>query len=52
MCKGRAKDKGVVPVRVPREVVVRAGEGEAELAGDEMGGDHRPGGKRWRPDQA
>jgi hypothetical protein len=32
VCEGRAKDKSAVPVRVPRKAVVRAGEGEAELA--------------------
>ncbi len=33
VCESRAKDKDAVPVRVPREMVLRAGEGEAELAG-------------------
>jgi hypothetical protein len=52
--KGRAKDKGAIPVRGPSFAVVRVGESEAELARgvNRVGGeviwevvDARPGGE-------
>ncbi len=61
MRAGPTKDKGVVPVRVSRKAVARAGESEAELAGGAkwVGGEvilgdaveDRPG-REGRKDQA
>ncbi len=60
MCEGRAKDKGAVPVRVPRKAVVRAGEGKVGRGMKWMGGEvirevmeARPGREeRIRPSRA
>jgi hypothetical protein len=54
VCEDRAKDKGVIPVRIPRKAVVRTGEGDAELAGGvKWVVEARPGKeKRIRPPRA